>query len=126
MAKRTFVGFSTSAQKSGKRSWVLFDTDLIKRDLYNHFYTRFGERVMRPDFGCRIWDYIMEPNVETVRSKIVSEVERIVHLDVRLDIKDIKLFEQDHTIIVTASLIYRPFQTAEIFTLAFDKRQGAA
>ncbi|MGI8768540.1 MAG: GPW/gp25 family protein [Propionibacteriaceae bacterium] len=23
--------------------------------------TRLGERVMRPDFGCRIWDYVFEP-----------------------------------------------------------------
>jgi uncharacterized protein len=126
MANRTFVGFSTNAEKSGKRSWALFDTDLIKRDLYNHFHTRYGERVMRPDFGCRIWDFIMEPNVDSIRAQIVAEVERIVRLDIRLDVKDIRLFQQDHTIMVTASLIYRPFQTSEIFTLAFDRRQGAA
>jgi phage baseplate assembly protein W len=23
--------------------------------------TRVGERVMRPEFGCRIWDYLFEP-----------------------------------------------------------------
>lgn len=121
---RTFVGFSTNGLKSGRRSWVLYDTDLIKRDLYNHFYTRFGERLMRPDFGSRIWDYIMEPNLDTVRSLIVEDVERIVRLDLRLDVKDIRLFERDHTIIVTCSLVYRPFQTTEIFTLEFDRRQG--
>lgn len=126
MAERTFVGFSTNAEKSGRRSWVLFDTDLIKRDLYNHFYTRIGERVMRPDFGCRIWEYIMEPNVDMVRQDILNEVERVVRLDVRLDVRDIRLFEKDHTIIVVCTLVYRPFQTSEVFQLSFDRRQGAA
>lgn len=126
MSKKTFVGFATNAQKSGKRSWVLYDTDLIKRDLYNHFYTRYGERVMRPDFGCKIWDYIMEPNIESVREAIFNEVERIILNDVRLDVKDLKMFEKDHTVIVVCNLIYRPFQTSEIFQLAFDRRQGVA
>lgn len=120
---KTFIGYSTLAQSSSRRSWVLYDTDLIKRDLYNHFYTRIGERVMRPDFGCRIWDYIMEPNIEMVQAQILEEVERIVRLDIRLNVNDIKLFERDHTIIITCSLSYRPFQTSEIFQLAFDKRQ---
>jgi uncharacterized protein len=123
MPNKTFVGFSTSAQKSGKRSWVLYDIELIKRDLYNHFYTRFGERVMRPDFGCSIWDYIMEPNLEETRDSILREVERIVNLDIRLDVKDIRLFEKDHTVMVSMELIYRPFHTSEIFTLAFERRQ---
>ncbi len=126
MAERTFVGFSTLAEKSGRRSWVLFDTDLIKRDLYNHFYTRVGERVMRPEFGCRIWEYIMEPNVDMVRQEILNEVERVVRLDVRLDVRDIRLFEKDHTVIVMCTLVYRPFQTSEVFQLSFDRRQGAA
>ena len=126
MAKRTFIGFSTSAENSGRRSWVLYDTDLIKRDLFNHFYTRLGERVMRPTFGCRIFEYIMEPNIDQVRAEIIGEVERVVRLDSRLDVKDIRLFERDHTIIVLCTLVYRPFQTTELFQLAFDRRQGDA
>lgn len=126
MAKRTFVGFSTRAEKSGRRSWVLFDTDLIKRDLFNHFYTRYGERVMRPTFGCRIWDYVMEPNVDMIRAEIVSEVERVIRLDERLDVRDITLYERDHTIIISCTLVYRPFRTTELFQLEFDRRQGVA
>lgn len=123
MATNTFIGYSTLAEKSGRRSWVLYDIDLIKRDLLNHFYTRLGERVMRPDFGCKIWDYVMEPNVEQVRYEIVAECERVVRLDQRLDVKDIRLFQKDHTVMVIMELIYRPFQTSEIFQLAFDRRQ---
>lgn len=96
MANNTFVGFSTSAEKSGRRSWILYDVELIKQDLMNHFHTRLGERVMRPEFGCRIWDYIMEPNIEQVRNEIVAECERVVRLDTRLDVDEIKLFQKDH------------------------------
>ena len=124
MASRTFVGFSTNAEQSRRRSWALYDIDLIKRDLYNHFYTRVGERVMRPTFGCTVWDYIMEPNIDSVQGRIFAEVERICRLDVRLDVDQIKLYQKDHTLVITMQLIYRPFQTSELFRLAFDKRQG--
>jgi phage baseplate assembly protein W len=123
MANNTFVGYSTLAENSGRRSWVLYDIELIKRDLLNHFYTRLGERVMRPEFGCKIWDYVMEPNIEQVRYEIVAECERVVRLDQRLDVEDIRLFQKDHTVMVIMELIYRPFQTSEIFQLAFDRRQ---
>ena len=42
--KGTYKGFSTLA---GVKSNQLYDLDLIKQDLINHFYTRKGERVIR-------------------------------------------------------------------------------
>ena len=51
----TYKGFSTVA---GVKSNQLYDLDIIKQDLINHFYTRKGERVMNPDFGSIIWDLL--------------------------------------------------------------------
>ena len=43
----TYKGFSTVA---GGKSNQLYDLDLIKQDLINHFYTRKGERAYKTKF----------------------------------------------------------------------------
>lgn len=126
MSNSLFVGFSTATPASGRRSWVLYDLELIKRDLYNHFYTRIGERVMRPEFGSRLWEFVMEPNIDTVRGLIISEVERVVNLDNRLEPRKTTLYSSDHTVVVQMELLYRPTKSIENFSLEFDKRQGDA
>lgn len=126
MEKKTFTGFSTAAASSGKRTWVLYDIELIKRDLYNHFYTRIGERVMRPDYGSKLWEYVMEPNVSGMAGAIRAEVERVVRLDTRLDVRNIMTLDEGHRVTVSMELLYVPFRSVETFILAFDKRQEVA
>ncbi len=124
MAKFTYVGFSTSEPRSGKREWKAYDTTLIKRDLTNHFYTRLGECVMRPEHGCRIWDYIMEPNVDSVRNKILAEAERVLGMDSRVVTDNIRMVAFDHGVTITADLLYRHNRTVDQFIITFDSRQG--
>ena len=86
--KGTYKGFSTVA---GVKSNQLYDLDLIKQDLINHFYTRKGERVMEPDFGSVIWDMLYEPLDETNKEIIVDDCKNIIISDPRVDLKDIYL-----------------------------------
>ena len=53
---RTFKGFSSIGQTWGKLK--IYDLDLAKRDLLNELYTRKGERLMAPQFGCIVWDVL--------------------------------------------------------------------
>ena len=52
-------GFSTVSLDT--ENFSLYDLDLIKQDLINHFYVRQGERLMNPTFGTIIWDLLFEP-----------------------------------------------------------------
>lgn len=124
MAKKTFIGFSTRGERSGRRSWVLSDIELIKQDLYNHFYTRIGERVHRAEFGSRLWEYIMEQNTDSMKGAIQAECERVVRLDSRLDVRNVVVTDYGNGVTVSMELYYRPFKSVEIFTLDFDRRQG--
>jgi len=53
----TYNGFSSQETKS---SFKLYDIDLVKQDIINHFYIRKGEKLMNPDFGTVIWDLLFE------------------------------------------------------------------
>jgi phage baseplate assembly protein W len=117
---RLFVGYSSV--DSNIKTTQYTDLELIKRDLINHFYTRVGERVMNPSFGCVIWDYLFEPmTVENV-STIVNNATSIVELDGRVSIQNINLVEFDHGLQLQIDLYYQPLNIVEAFRLDFDRR----
>ena len=77
-----YKGFSTVDKNS--QNVQLFDFDLIKQDIINHFRTKKGERVMNPEFGSIIWDLIMEPLTEENREALKEDVQTICTFDPRV------------------------------------------
>jgi phage baseplate assembly protein W len=123
--KTTFTGFSTIGSTQ-RRSFKLYDVALIRQDLMNHFHTRIGERVMRPEYGCRIWDYLMEPFSPTIRSLCASEAQRICESDPRVTVAGIEISSLDHAIRVEITLDYKPDNVIGSFVIDFEIRQGAS
>jgi phage baseplate assembly protein W len=117
---RLFIGYSSVDANIKQTQWT--DLDLIKRDLVNHFYTRKGERVMRPDFGSIIWDLMFEPMTVDVVSQIVDDATSIVQSDNRVQLQDINLVELDHGIQLQLNLFYAPLNIVEAFSVDFDRR----
>ena len=117
---RLFVGFSTIATSSKNQQFV--DIELIKRDLLNHFYTRKGERVMMPDYGCGIWDLLFEQFDELTRNSIVSECTAVVNSDSRVRLVDIIVNPFDQGFTVQMDLLYLPYDVVDTFSLQFDNR----
>lgn len=125
MRKRLFVGFSTYQANEDLRqtNWTLYDIELVKRDLLNHFYTRKGERVMMPEYGCLIWDLLMEPLTEANRMIVEQEVQRVIALETRVELHELKVIELEFGFMITVTLFYRPWEVYESFSLDFDRRQ---
>jgi phage baseplate assembly protein W len=117
--KRYFIGFSTqNSAVTNVRS--LYDIDLINIDLMNAFNTRVGERVMRPDYGCKLWDYMMEPMTPSLRNDIVVEATRICALDTRLVQQSEQVFQFDAGFQINIVLLYLPWQVTSTFTAKFE------
>lgn len=120
---KVFRGFSSiNADRTGEST--LFDIALINRDLLNHFNTRIGERVMRPEWGCLLWDFHFESLTSLLRDQIIAEVVRICEADSRLAVLDTQVFDYQNGIRVEMTLDYRPFNVVNSFTLDFENRQG--
>jgi phage baseplate assembly protein W len=94
MAK--FIGFNTIGKV--KAPYTLTDAELIKRDLLNQFYTKLGERVMRPNYGSIIWDLLMDPSTPDLDRRVQKDIEKIIGSEPRAELLDTKLFILDHTI----------------------------
>lgn len=119
---KIFVGFST-ANGVVNRNTSLYDIELIKQDLYYAFYTRVGERVMRPSYGCAIHDYFFENLTDFIREQIVDETIRICNLDSRVSIQTVNVFEMDNGIRIDMLLNFIPFGVVDTFTATFQQRQ---
>lgn len=118
--KRYFVGFSTqNSTKTGVST--LYDIDLINADLMAAFQTRVGERVMRPDYGCKLWNYLMEPSSQYLAELIILEATRICELDTRCSVMNVQIAEADQGFRIEVLLAYQPWNVIGTFTASFQK-----
>lgn len=54
--------------------------------------TSRGERMMRPDFGCGISDYVFAPNNATTRGAIAHQVQQaLMRWEPRIDLADVRV-----------------------------------
>lgn len=112
-----FKGFSTVDKV--RAPYTLTDADLVKRDLLNHFYTRIGERIMRPTFGSVIWDYLMEPEDPETQEIIKEDILRIVKSDPRVEFVSTKLLVLDHTIQAEVQIKYKLLNSSDTLFLEY-------
>ncbi len=51
-----------------------------------------GERVMRPEFGCGIWELVMEANTAQLHGRVQARVrDALVRWEPRLDVLDVRV-----------------------------------
>jgi phage baseplate assembly protein W len=117
----TYKGFSS---KESGRNYKLYDIDLVKQDLMNHFYIRKGEKLENPEFGTVIWDMLFEQFTEDVKNIIAKDVEDIVNYDPRLIVNEVQIDSTDQGIRIQADVTYIPFNVNERMTFDFDKNNS--
>ncbi|MGH8933603.1 MAG: GPW/gp25 family protein [Egibacteraceae bacterium] len=70
--------------------------------------TEPGERVMRPDFGCGLRRFLMEPNNPTTRAAIAREVEAGLRTwEPRILVRAVEVDTTDDPATVLVSISYR-------------------
>jgi phage baseplate assembly protein W len=125
---KTYKGFSTLSGNAGNYS--LYDFELIKQDIINHFHIRQGERLMQPTFGTIIWDVLFEPLTEDIKSIILEDVNRIINYDPRVSITDtnISVYNGKKSgaggLQIMFLLTYSPYNITEQIKLQFDEDNG--
>ena len=119
---KMYKGFSTVSNKT--ETFSLYDFELIKQDLLNHFYVRQGERLMQPTFGTIIWDLLFEPLTDQVKNLIVQNVTKIVNYDPRVIAENVVVTSYESGIQIDCRLTYLPYNISEKLQLQFDQSNG--
>ena len=106
--------FSLQGFNQGKSLWIN-GSDSVRDVLWNILLTSPGERLMRPEFGAGLRQFIHQPNNQTTRRLIADQAlkaiarwePRISVLDLRVDTSSESLNE------VTLRILYQIKQTGE-------------
>ena len=114
-----FKGFSTVDQV--RAPYTLTDIDLVKRDLLNEFYTRKGERVMRPNFGCIVHDLLMNPEDTFTEEELREDILRIVNKEPRVEFLDMNIYSVDHALRVELHLQFVVLDEEDTLYLEFTR-----
>lgn len=99
MSEVSFVGrgFAWPLQVDHTGSLCLTaGADDLDRSMRVVLLTAPGERVMRPEFGCAIWDLMFEPVTPALFGQIEAEVrEALTQWEPRIDVLDVVPFQDD-------------------------------
>ena len=89
---QVFSGFSTQGREF--KDPKLYDIELVKQDLLNHFNIRKGEKLENPEFGTNIYAYIFDPLDADTKNTIIQEVEDVVTYDPRVQLDQVEVNEK--------------------------------
>lgn len=116
--KPYFVGFNTVGQPNPPYS--LTNIELIKRDIENTFATPKGSRVMLPDYGTLIYDYLFDPFDEMTKNAIVEDAVNVISGEPRVQLVAIDVFQEDQALNVVMTLLFLPESVTDNLFVTFS------
>jgi phage baseplate assembly protein W len=102
----------------------LFDANLVKQDILNHFLTRLGDRVARPNFGSIIHDLLFDLSDSRTEGLVYADAERILSQDPRIEPLEIEV-TVDHDryrILVDITMRIVEFDMIDNLRVIFEER----
>jgi phage baseplate assembly protein W len=95
--------------------------DRIRDAIWIILSTSLGERLMRPEFGAGIKDYVFEPNSEMVRAELVTAIRKaLVGWEPRIELVAVQATAsptQDSLVLV--SIDYQIRDTNELYNMVY-------
>jgi phage baseplate assembly protein W len=117
------IGYSTIDRY---KTYTVTDFEIIKQDLSNALNIRQGEMPGRPDVGTIMWSFIYEPQNAQTSKAVISEIQRVVAQDPRIEVADINVFSQENGILVELELQTIQGQDARLLSVFFDNQTQRA
>jgi phage baseplate assembly protein W len=112
--------FPVFATSDGRIAFVEGE-DAIEEAIQIVLGTSPGERVMRPEFGCGIWELVMEANTAQLHGRVLARVrEALVRWEPRIDVLDVRVEsppEQKHLLLIRID--YRVRSNNAFFNLVY-------
>ncbi|MET8625809.1 GPW/gp25 family protein [Kitasatospora sp. NPDC004669] len=81
--------------------------ELVRQSIETILDTEPGERVMRPDFGCGLRQYLMAPNTAATRAALRAEIERALSSwEPRIQVADVSVTPGEEPTMVWIDIAY--------------------
>lgn len=96
------------------------EEDCLRQSIWIVLATSKGERLMRPDFGCGIYDLVFELNSPAAAGRIAQEVRDALLLhEPRIDVRDVRVEPSDNGETLLISIDFEARATNNVFNLVY-------
>ena len=93
----------------------------VRESIWIVLGTSKGERVMRPNFGCGIYDLIFEVNSASTAGRVAQEVkDALLYFEPRVDVLDVQVQpDGKNNEVILISIDYQVRATNNVFNLVY-------
>jgi uncharacterized protein len=113
------VNVATESKNQGEIQLASYE-ESVRQAIWLILGTAKGERVMRPDFGCGIYDLVFELNSATTAGKIAEEVrDALLFHEPRIDVRNVQVDSRDDGETLLISIDYEVRATNNVFNLVY-------
>ena len=113
------VGFPFQFDASGAIPTAEYE-ESVRQSVWIILGTAKGERVMRPDFGCGIYDLVFEVNSASTSGKVAQAVrEALLINEPRIDVRNVQVDAQDGGEMLLIDVEYQVRATNNVFNLVY-------
>ncbi len=112
--------FPVATDGDGMLTHAQFE-ESVRQSIWIILSTAKGERVMRPDFGCAIYDLVFEVNSATTAGRVAQAVKQALLLyEPRIDVLDVQVqAEGTSGEVMLISIDYEVRATNNVFNLVY-------
>ena len=90
----------------------------VRESIWIVLGTSKGERVMRPNFGCGIYDLVFEVNSASTAGRVAQEVkDALLYFEPRIDVLDVQVEPEGERLLI--SIDYQVRATNNVFNLVY-------
>ena len=130
-ATRSFLGvgwaFPPHLEADGEIAEAVYEED-IRQAIRIIIFTNRGERLMRPDFGAGLNDFIFEPVSTTTMEAVETRVrESLITWEARIDVQEVKVTAdpgERHKLLVELNYRVRATNTKHNLVYPFYLQEG--
>jgi phage baseplate assembly protein W len=113
------LGFPLQFDGSGAIATAQYE-ESVRQSIWIILGTSKGERVMRPDFGCGIYDLVFGLNSASTSGKVAHAVrESLLLQEPRIDVRDVRIEPQDNGQTLLIRIEYAVRATNNVFNLVY-------
>jgi phage baseplate assembly protein W len=112
-------GFPVGVTSAGEIGLAEYE-ESVRQSILIILGTARGERVMRPDFGCGIYDLVFAVNSASTASKVAQAIrDALLLFETRIDVRDIQVEPQNGGEVLLISIDYEVRATNNVFNLVY-------
>lgn len=113
------VGFPLDVDSAGKLTRAEYE-ESVRQSIWIILGTAKGERVMRPEFGCDIYDLVFAVNSLSTAGKLSYAVQQaLLHFEPRIDVLDVRVDSGAAENTLLLNIEYEVRATNNVFNMVY-------